>query len=159
MEVQMLTDIVQTIAIIITTLLLIFTYMSQRKTIKAESFNRIGDLYDQIVIYRLEHPEVLSLGKKWKAGNLEKMYEDNNEAKFLAFYYSYCELCIGFCDICLYHKKNNLITETEYNDFHLGLLNLVAEENRELFREVAKKKYCSNTFKDWFNYWDEINPK
>ena len=55
-----------------------------------------------------------------------------------------CELCIGFCDVCLYHQKNNLITETEFNDFFLGLLNLVAEENRKLFREVAKKKYCSN---------------
>ena len=142
-------DILQTIAIIVTIFALILSHYFYWKSVNAQSFSRIGDTYDKIVEYRLQHPEVLAIAKQWKKGDLNKIDSDSEIAK----YYSYGELCIGFCDNCLYHQRSKLMSKKTFNDYYSGLMNLVAEENRYYFDEIVKKPYCSKAFKEWFRSW------
>ncbi len=144
-------NVVQTIAIIVTIIAFIITQYFNWKSTNAISFNRMGDAYDKIVTYRLEHPEVLMIARRWENGDLEKL-ETNAE---IAKYYSYGELCIGFCDICLYHLNSKLISKKDFDNYYSGLMNLVAKENQNYFEEIVKNPYCSRAFREWFARWNQ----
>jgi len=144
-----ITDISQTVAIIVTIVAFTVTQYSNRKAVNAVSFNRMADAYDNIVKYRLQHPEVLDTASKWAKGDLNKIGKDADITK----YYSYGEFCISFCDVCLYHSSSNLISKRSFNDYYLGLMDLVATENQRFFADIAEQKYCSKAFKQWFARW------
>ena len=142
-------DIVQTIAIIVTIIAFIISQYFNWKATCATSFNRISDLYDKIAIYRLEHPEILRLGTKWKKGDLKKIEIDIGIAR----YYSYGELCIGFCENCLYYRNYWMMPKKILDEYYSGLMKLLATENRMLFEDIVEEPYCSSTFREWFESW------
>ena len=143
------TDIVQTVAIVITLVAFIVTQYANRKSTHANSFVRINEEYNRLVTYRLECPEVLEIAKNWGDVHLDQVAGSPN----LTRYYNYGELCIGFCDTCLYHKNKKLITKDDLDNYYSGLMDLVATENRAFFENIANGKYCSLEFKKWFSAW------
>jgi len=145
------TDIAQTAAIIVTIVAFGITQYFSRKSAHADSFIRINGEYNRMVTYRLDHPEVLETAKVWGKGDLDKI----GKVKEITRYYSYGELCISFCSVCLYHRKKNLISRDDFENYYSGLINLVATDNTAFFEDVASGKYCPQEFKDWFAQWEK----
>jgi hypothetical protein len=143
------TDITQTAAIIVTIIAFILSQYVIRRRTQADSFIKINNEYNRIVTYRLEHPEVAALANQWRNEYLDSIGATDNITK----YYSYGELCIGFCDVCLYHREGKLISSRDFDNYYRGLMDLVATENKLFFVSIAKGKYCSQEFKKWFTDW------
>jgi hypothetical protein len=149
------TDIIQTAAIVFTMVAFGVTQYSNRKSSNGDSFIRINGEYNRMVAYRLEHPEVVQLAEEWKSGKLDHLAKDREAAK----YYSYGELCISFCTVCLYHRTSNSISKSDFENYYSGLMDLVATENRAFFEDIVKNKYCAREFKSWFLRWRDLSAR
>jgi len=67
-------------------------YTSTRQAQRAEMQREIGHLYDQLMDFRAEHPEVLALSRRWNVGSFEAIYRQrSDEERQLALYYTYAE--------------------------------------------------------------------
>ena len=143
------TEISQTAAIILTIMAFGTTQYFNRKSTNADSFVQISAEYSKVVTYRLEHPEVLETGAKWQKGDLGKIGTDRDITR----YYSYGELCISFCTICLHHRKSNSISKADSDSYYSGLMDSVASENRVFFEDMVNERGCAEEFKRWFLQW------
>jgi hypothetical protein len=148
-------EVIQTAAIVFTIVAFGATQYSNRKSTNADSFIRINGEYNRMVTFRLEHPEVVQLAAEWKSGHLDSVAMN----KEIARYYSYGELCISFCTVCLYHRRSNSISKVDFDNYYSGLMDLVATENRAFFEDIVKNKYCAREFKTWFGRWREFSAK
>jgi len=143
------TEVTQTAAIIVTFIAFATTQYFDRKSASSDSFVRMSGEYNKIAGYRLAHPEVLETAAKWRKGNLAKVGEDREITK----YYSYGELCISFCTVCLHHRRNNSMSMADYENYYSGLMHSLATENRAFFEDVVSEKECAREFKKWFSQW------
>ena len=148
-------EVVQTAAIVFTIVAFGTTLYFNRKSSNADSFIRINGEYNRMVAFRLEHPEVVQLAAEWKSGQLDSIATNREIAK----YYSYGELCISFCTVCLYHRRSNSISKVDFDNYYSGLMDLVATENRDFFEDIVKNKYCAREFKTWLARWRELSTK
>jgi hypothetical protein len=149
------TDIMQTVAIIVTITALAVTQYYNRKSTNAGSYIRLNEEYNRAVVYRLEDPEVLATGARWKKGDLALIGMAATED--MTRYYSYGELCVSFCTVCLYHLKSKQISESDFDEYYRGLMTLMAHENTLFFEEIAAQKYCAREFSRWFVRWKQEN--
>jgi hypothetical protein len=129
------TDIMQTVAIIVTITALAVTQYYNRKSTNAGSYIRLNEEYNRAVVYRLEHPEVLATGARWKKGDLALIGMGATED--MTRYYSYGELCVSFCTVCLYYLRSKQISKSDFDEYYRGLMTLMAHENTLFFEEIA----------------------
>jgi hypothetical protein len=126
-------------------------YASERRTKRGETQRLLSDQYDRLVRYRIEHPEVLPLSRRWRNTHIGLAYgQDSPEAREWATYYTYTELCIGYCNSVLYAKQRNLIDEVAYTAQHEPLVKLLITEHWPFFADLlVQRKYISSFIADY----------
>jgi len=75
----------------------------------------IEDVYDKMVNYRAEHPEVMKLCYRWNNDSFDAIYRQRNaeEVQWVT-YYNYVELVSGFLNAVLYGRKIKLLDQHAY---------------------------------------------
>ena len=107
---------------------------------------QVNDLYDQMVKFRTEHPEVMRLSRDWKSGHFAKVYNQTTEKdKKWVIYYSYVELCIGYCNSVLTSRWR--LAPGSYHSQHRPLVMLILAEHNPIIEELVKDEYISELIK------------
>ncbi len=154
MDWQLVANVAQSLAIIVMIVTFVITFRHQLRASRAQTFIQLTSAYDEIARLRANNPDVLSLGESWEPEKLGEMYSGSPESEKWARYYSYAELCIGFCTTCLYLRRARMIPEKTYKDFSQGLVGLLVTENTPLFRHLADLPFCSETFRSLMSEWE-----
>lgn len=104
----------------------------------------IEDLYDKMVGYRSEHPEVMKLCSLWNNNSFDALYRQSNaeEARWVT-YYNYVELVSGFSNAVLYGRKNKLLDQQAYEGHYKLLVKLLVTENYPYFLSILDAPYLS----------------
>ena len=116
-------------------------------TMRAQAQKEVGDLYDQMVKFRVEHPVVLRLSRKWEHGHWKRIYEQprDTDDNWVA-YYCYVELCIGYCNMVLSSRLR--LSRASYLHHHRQLVKLVLTENNPIIEDLLREgKYISEAVK------------
>src|SRR5512135_1431959 len=95
--------------IIISGLLAYLSYSLNRQSQRATMQRSIADLYDKMVKYRAEHPEVMKLCLLWNSDSFDAIYRQHSAEDIQwVIYYTYVELVSGFLNAVLYGRKIKL---------------------------------------------------
>lgn len=148
-------SIIAAVAAIASVIVSIFSFMYVRRSQKNTTYQHISDLYDKLISFRVDHPEVLSLSRKWDNGKLAKVYRPTSEEdKCWTTYYTYVELCIGYCNAVLHARKKKLMDTDDFENQHEPLMKLLLTEHNPLIESLVSEhdfisKYIQEFRSDW----------
>ena len=109
----------------------------------AQAEKQVGDLYDQMVNYRADHPEVMHLSRKWGPGCFEEVYgQETEEDKQWVVYYSYVELCLGYCSIVLSSRRR--LPPGSFRGHHGPLVKLTLTEHNPIVEQLLTEPCLSD---------------
>jgi hypothetical protein len=127
-----------------------------RRMHRAETHREISVLYDRLMEVRLANPEVLALSRRWAREDLDRIYDQRAaEDREWARYYSYVELCLGFCNAVIYARSRNLLTQDAYQGQYEPLVKLLLTEHHPILRDLLERggKFISAPIKA---LWHEL---
>jgi len=108
-----------------------------RLGLQAETHRHVGELYDKLVDYRKEYPEVLSLARLWRPEYLTRVYHQrSDEDRQWAMYYGYAELVLGYCTQVLV-TRGCALAGRAYTQHHHGLVKLLLTEHYPIVKQLA----------------------
>lgn len=95
--------------------------------------------YDALVSYRLQHPEVLSLARRWRPENWVDIYDPKDLGEHTwTIYYGYVELITLYASAVLYAHEHRLITRDLFDRQHEPLIRLLVAEHYPILSEIAR---------------------
>ncbi|MCK4761182.1 MAG: hypothetical protein KAW12_03215 [Candidatus Aminicenantes bacterium] len=132
----------------------VFAYLSfaqSRKDREDAAFKQVNNLYKKIKGFQTEHPKVSSLSGKWQPDIIHRVYNQSSEKdKQWAKYYTFVELCIGYCNTVLHARKRKLIDKNSYINQHEPFIKQLLRKHRLIIDDmVRKEKYISDYIKDF----------
>ncbi|RMG31308.1 MAG: hypothetical protein D6732_14925 [Methanobacteriota archaeon] len=90
-----------------------------------------------MVKFRVDHQEVMKLGRCWEGGNWEKIYLQNEEKhKEWVICYSYFELCMGYCNAAIHAQKWLRLPPGSFNNQHKQSIKLILTENYPILKNI-----------------------
>lgn len=94
--------------------------------------------YDALVAYRLQHPEVLSLARRWTSDNWVAIYDPEELGDYSwTIYYGYVELITLYASAVLYAHEHRLITRDLFDRQHEPLIRLLVAEHYPILSEIT----------------------
>lgn len=146
-----MTEIIQWLAVFVTLLGVIssgtIAYLVYRSTIqaqRAEILREVSSRYDQLMDFRAKHPQVLALSRNWSEACFEAIYrQETPEERDWALYYTYAELCSGFCSSVLSARKIGMLAQPVYEKYYRPLVRLLLTEHYPYLKTVLHGKYLS----------------
>ncbi|MCK5055439.1 MAG: hypothetical protein KAT34_02210 [Candidatus Aminicenantes bacterium] len=145
LTIEVLAAFIAGIAALLSALFSLISFIQIRKNQKVSTFSEISALYDQLIGFRINHPEVLSLSRKWNSDMLGIIYKQaNKKNKEWVKYYTFVELCIGYCNAVLHARKRKLIDKDTYENQHKPLVKLLLTEHNPIISDIIQeRKYIS----------------
>jgi len=103
----------------------------------AQARQEVGDLYDRMVQFRTEHPEVLRLSREWTHDLRGQVYgqAESTDNQWVV-YYSFVELCLGYCNAVLLSRRR--LGWRSYRDQHKPLVKLLLTENNPMVEDLLE---------------------
>ncbi|MFM1814277.1 MAG: hypothetical protein RLZ98_972 [Pseudomonadota bacterium] len=118
----------------------LLSWRLSHRTYSASRETRLEDLYDRLMDYRLKHPEVLVLSRKWQPECLTMVYSQRNpEEREWAIYMGYVELCISYCNAVLHARHQRQLDRTVYTSQHEPLIRLLLTEHYPIIRQLTRE--------------------
>jgi hypothetical protein len=122
----------------------LLAYSFSRQSQRAEMQREIGHLYDRVVDFRTDHPEVLVLSRSWSEAAFSALYrQGSDQDRAWTIYYNYAELCCGFCNAVLYGRWIGLLDQHAYDRQYKLLVKLLLTEHYPYIQSVFHGKYLS----------------
>lgn len=127
--------------------------------VRAQAAKEVSDLYDQVIRFRVEHPEVVALARQWKPGHFAKVYGPGDPAdRPLVIYHAYVELCLSYCNATLLAWRGNRLSDTRFYGYHRLLMKQMLTENNPIIEDLlARGKYVSTHLVDFRQSLDVEN--
>ena len=138
------------IGTMISGILAYLSYSLNRQSQRASMQRSIEDLYDEMVGYRSEHPEVMKLCYRWNGNSFDALYRQRNaEEVQWVVYYNYAELVSGFLNAVLYGRKNRLLDQCAFEGHYKPLVKLFVTENYPYFLSISDAPYLSSFIREF----------
>lgn len=112
----------------------------------AQAQKEAADAYDRMVSFRVAHPRVMQLSRDWTPDCFRYVYLQTppNENDEWVTYYSYVELCIGYCNAVLSARDQRLLSESSFSNHHKLLVKLLLTEHNPIITNLLEHgKYIS----------------
>jgi hypothetical protein len=140
------------IGTVISALLAYLSYSLNRQSQRASMQRSIEDIYDKMVDYRAEHPEVMKLCYRWNSDSFNAIYRQRNvkDVQWVN-YYNYVELVSGFLNAVLYGRKIRLLDRHAYEGHYEPLVKLLVTENYPYFSSIMDYPYLSSFIKEFMS--------
>lgn len=146
-----MTEILQWLAVFVTLLgvvssgtIAFLVYRSGVQTQRAEILREIGSRYDRLMDFRAAHPQVLALSRGWSEACFDAIYRQATpEEREWALYYTYAELCSGFCSLVLSAWKLGALERAAFERYYRPLVRLLLTEHYPYLKTVLHGKYLS----------------
>jgi hypothetical protein len=140
------------LGVITSSLIGYLVYLSNRQVQRAEMQREIGHLYDKLMDFREQHPEVLALSRGWGETCFGAIYRQKSaKDKQWAIYYTYVELCISFCNTVIYGHKLGFLNKVSYQQHYKLLVKLLLAEHYPFITSILNGKYLSPHIQDFLN--------
>ena len=135
-------------------LIVVFAYLSfvqSRKDRKDAAEKQVNNLYKKIIDYQTERPEISSLSGKWKPDIIDRVYNQSSEKdKQWAIYYTFVELCIGYCNTALHAWNRKFLDKNSYKNRHEPFIEALLREHHLIIDDMVRlDKYISSYIKDF----------
>ncbi|MDI6712052.1 MAG: hypothetical protein QMD96_02315 [Anaerosomatales bacterium] len=122
--------IVSLVSAVVATTLGIWTAQQTRQAQQEEAYRAIHALYDKMVQYKLDNPDIVQRARTWEDSKIATMYQaDSEEGAAWSRYCTFVELCIGFANAVLQARSRRLMGKSEYEDYWERLVRLVITEH------------------------------
>lgn len=122
--------IVSLVSAVVATTLGIWTARQTRQAQQEEAYRAIHALYDKMVQYKLDNPDVMHRARHWDPSKSAMLYRsDSGEGAAWSRYCTFVELCIGFANAVLLARSRGLMSKSEYEDYWERLVRLVVAEH------------------------------
>jgi hypothetical protein len=109
-------------------------------TVRSQAERQVGDLYDQLVQFRIAHPEVMSLSRRWEPECLARVYAPQQQVDTnWVVYYSYVELCLGYCNAVLSARRAWRLGGGSFTHYHKQLVTLILTEHNPIVEHLLTK--------------------
>jgi len=144
-------SIIAAVAAIASVIVSTTSFFYVRKSQKTSVYQHVSGLYDKLVGFRIDHPEVLSLSRRWDQEKMVKVYRPtSDEDKDWARYFTYVELCIGYCNAVLHARNKKFMEKDDYLNQHEPLMKLLLTEHNPLIESlVIEKEFISKYIQDF----------
>lgn len=148
---EVLAALVASGAAVLSAIFSLFSFYQSRKNQKTSTYNKINETYNKIITFRIEHPEVLSLSRKWNPGIMPRIYEQNNEEdKQWVVYYTFVEMCNEYCNEVLIGWIDCLLDDESFFNQYEPLVRLLQTEHNLLVNDLLREShYISKLIKDY----------
>ena len=121
-----------------------FAFLTLRQTrdsSRAQAHKDISALYDSLVVFRKEHPEVHRLSSRWDASNFARIYtQASDEDRQWVLYYAYVELCLGFCNAVLHAENSGFLDPGAFKNQYKPLVKLLLTEHYPIVEDLLKHR-------------------
>jgi hypothetical protein len=125
-------------------------YLSNKQAQRAETQREISHLYEKLMDFRVEYPEVLMLSRIWKMACFRTIYRQKSKKdRQWAIYYTYAELCMSFCNTVIYGEKLGFLNKVSYQQHYKLLVKLILTEHYPFVTSVLNGKYLSPHIQDF----------
>ena len=132
------------LGVMLSSVLAYLVYTSGRQSQRAEAARAIGNLYDKMMDFRAQHPEVLAMSRSWSVDCFERIYhQDEARDREWTHYYTYVELCCGFVNAVLDSREAGLLRQVTYRKHYRSLVRLILTEHYPYLMSANQEKYLS----------------
>lgn len=137
--------VVSLLAAIVSTVFGLVAYRQSQDSQRAATESMVNGLYDRLMEFRVQHPQVLAATRQWTSDAIEHVYSPMNTSDHTwAIYYSYVELCIGYCNAVLSSVASGRLRRQIYEAQHESLVRLLLTENNPIVCDFLREgKYVS----------------
>ena len=140
----------------------VWTARETRKTEQVAAYRSVHELYDKMVQLKLDNPDFLVNARDWDASKMRCVYTAQDPGhKVWSRYYTFAELCIGFCIAVLQAHECRLMGDQDYGRQWERLVRLVVTEHFPVVSGfMAEGPYLSQYLRDYIEtmesegYWD-----
>ena len=133
-----MTNITSTISAIVAVIGAIVSVIFSLTTIRNRAQKEVSDLYDQMVKFRTEHPEILRLSRSWTHDCWSKVYgQSTSDDVAWVTYYNFVELCLGYCNTVLFSQC--WLTRSSYQNHHKPLIKLLLTEHNPIIEDLLQE--------------------
>lgn len=140
----------------------VWTARQTRKTEQIAAYRSVHELYDKMVQLKLENPDFLVHARDWDAAKMRCVYTaEDPEHSVWSRYYTFAELCIGFCNAVLQAHECRLMGNQDYEKQWERLVRLVVTEHFPVMSGfLAEGPYLSQYLRDYIgtmeseSHWD-----
>ncbi len=141
---EVLAALIAAIAAVSSVIVSLIAVRRSKKNKISSIYTDISERYDNLIRFRTQHPQVLPLSRKWETRFLKSMYYPvTDEDKQWVIYFTYVELCIGYCSSVLMARANKLLDGDSYENQYLPLVRLLLTEHAPIIGGlVNEKKIC-----------------
>jgi len=150
MDTTLLSIVIAVLGILSTTIVGILAYNLSKQSQRATNQKAIGDLYSEMMKFRVEHPEVMKLSNQWSEVCFAMIYRQATKTeRQWAIYYTYVELCLNFCNTVLYGHKTRVLDDIAYKRHYEPLVRLILTEHYPFVLSALNGSYLSSLIREY----------
>jgi len=150
MDTTLLSIVIAVLGIFSSTVVGILAYNLSKQSQRATNQKAIGDLYSEMMDFRVEHPEVMKLSNGWNEHCFTMIYRQSTKTeRQWAIYYTYVELCLNFCNTVLYGYKTRALDDIAYKRHYEPLVRLILTEHYPFISNALDGSYLSNLIREY----------
>lgn len=133
-----------------TVVLGIVAFGLSRRASRYSAQRAIGDLANTMAHMRSDHPEIMAIGRHWKASDMAILYgrRASPEASAIVRYYSYVDVGLEFCNTALAARDEGHIPAHVFDRHYRRLIRLFFAENWPYISQTRASQYVSQYVKD-----------
>lgn len=141
---EALSLVVAVTGVLTSALIAYLAYSLNRQSQRTAIHRSIGDLYEKLMDFRSDHPEVMSLAGQWNDDCFKSMYSQSSpKDKQWVIYYAFAELVLSFSNTVLYGYKSKALDAYAYENHYKPLIRLLLTEHYPFMQCVKDGPYLS----------------
>ena len=136
--------------VVTSALLAYLAYSLNRQSQRTAIHRSIGDLYEKLMNFRTDYPEMMQFCHQWTEDCFNFVYHQTSaEDRQWALYYTYAELIIDFSNTVIYGRKSHLLDRKAYENHYKPLVKLLLTEHYPFISSIITGPYLSSFIKDF----------
>ncbi len=145
-----LSTIIAITGVLTSGLLAYLAYSLNRQSQRASIHRSLGSLYEELMRFRVEHPEVMKLSSDWNDDCFRAIYHPKTKTDHLwVVYYSFAELICDFSNTVLYGWASHVLDKAAYRNHYEPLVRLLLTEHYPFIKTTIEGPYLSTLIKNF----------
>jgi hypothetical protein len=143
-----LSTIIAVTGVLTSGLLAYLAYSLNRQSQRASIHRSLGNMYEELMRFRVEHPEVMRLSSDWNDDCFHAIYHQKTKTdRFWVVYYSFAELICDFSNTVLYGWDSHSLDKCAYKNHYEPLVRLLLTEHYPFIKTTIDGPYLSTLIK------------
>ena len=147
---DLLSIIIAVTGVVTSGLLAYLAYSLNRQSQRAAIHRSLGNIYEQLMRFRTEHPGVMGMSGDWTEKCFHTLYfQKGKTGHRWVVYYTYAELVLDFSNTVLYGWKSHILERRAYEQHYKPLVRLLLTEHYPFIKTAINGPYLSALVRDF----------